>query len=150
MRKLPLVLVLVTMAATAATIKDLTLVPGKLPAGCQAADGKYPVDIQTAMLYDDYQIYKSLMPDLADKGYQSFECDHDKATLFFFHYKSPEDRAKAEKGIRPLLWGEPNPSREHPELIKSYDNVLVVISTRKSGEKLAKALDDRASESLKK
>src|SRR5579871_3657183 len=132
------VLLLVTVMsapAFAAGIKDVILSPDKLPSGCKTIDGQYPVDIQISILYD-YKVYKDLLPELADKLAQSFECDGEKASLFFFQYKSSGDRTKSEHFIRPLLWGGDKPSREHPELIKEYDNILVIVSARKTAEKL--------------
>ena len=47
---------------------------------------------------------------------------------------------EAERGIRPLLWGEDHPTPEHPEKIEHVENVLIVVSFEKVPDLLLAAI----------
>jgi hypothetical protein len=105
-------------------------------------NGVFPVDMQTAILWNKPDLYKSLIPSPVAKLAQSFAChnDKDKGTIFFFQYANEADRAKASAFIKPLLWGEPGPTAIHPEQVLEAGELLTVVSFEKTSKALVAAL----------
>jgi len=66
----------------------------QLPAECKAVDGSFPVDMQTAILWDKPELYKSVIPVPTAKSAQSFACHGDKGTVYFFQFGSEAQRKK--------------------------------------------------------
>jgi hypothetical protein len=128
-----------TTAATA-----LGLRPEQVPTDCKTVDGYFPVDIQTAILWDKTDLYKSLIPLPIAKNAQSFACKGDRGTVYSFQYGDEAKRKSAAAFIRPLLWGEPGPTAEHPELVLEAGDVLTVVSFRKTPKSLLAALQGSA------
>ncbi len=62
----------------------LGLKPEQVPAECKAVDGYFPVDMQSAILWDKPDLYKSVIPVPTAKNAQSFACHGDKGTVYFF------------------------------------------------------------------
>ena len=116
------------------------LTPAETPKGCSAIDGKYPTDIQTAILYDRYDVYKETLPPLSGKGAQSFLCGRDKGTVYYFEYSSSADRERAGNFVRGLLWGGDHPSADHPEQIENAQNLLLILSFKKVPDTLLAAI----------
>jgi hypothetical protein len=116
------------------------LKPSEIPKECKAIDGKYPADLQTAILYDRYDIYKGTLPSLSGKQSQSFQCGRQKGTVFYLEYPNTADRQKAETFVRPLLWGEDHPTADHPEQIEHVESILLVISFEKVPSSLLAAI----------
>jgi hypothetical protein len=120
---------------------DAAMLKGlEIPKECKAIDGKYPTDLQTAILYERYDIYKGTLPQLLGKQAQSFKCGRQKGTIFYFEYSSAADRQKAEDFIRRLLWGEDHPNADHPEQIEHAENLLLVIAFEKAPDVLLAAI----------
>jgi len=136
-----LLLGLVGQSQTAAPTA-LSLKPEQIPADCQAVDGRFPVDIQTSILWDKPDLYKSLIPLPIAKYAQSFTCHDDKGTVFFFQFGSNADHERAGAFIKPLLWGESGPTTDHPELVLEAGNLLTVVSFRKTPKSLLAALQN--------
>jgi hypothetical protein len=112
---------------------DAAMLKGsEIPKDCKVIDGKYAADLQTQILYERYELYKSLLPPLAGRQAQSFKCGKQKGTIFYYEYSSQADRVEAEGGIRRLLWGEDHSTPEHPEQIEHVENVLLVVSFEKA------------------
>ena len=112
---------------------DAAMLKGsEIPKDCKVIDGRYATDLQTQILDKRYDLYKSMLPPLAGKQAQSFECGKQKGTIFYFEYSSQADRAQAEEGIRHLLWGDDHATPEHPEQIEPVENVVLVFSFEKA------------------
>jgi hypothetical protein len=118
----------------------LGLRPEQVPTDCKTVDGYFPVDIQTAILWDKTDLYKSLIPLPIAKNAQSFACQGDKGTVYSFQFGDEAKRKTAGAFIKPLLWGEPGPTAEHPELVLEAGEVLTVVSFRKAPKALLAAL----------
>jgi len=108
----------------------------EIPRNCKIIDGKYATDLQTQILDEHYDLYKSLLPPLSEKQAQSFKCGKQKGTIFYYEYSSQAHRGEAERGIRRLLWGEDHSTPDHPEQIEHVENVLIVVSFEKVPELL--------------
>jgi len=96
----------------------------EIPKDCKVIDGKYAAGLQTQILYERYELYKSLLPPLAGRQAQSFKCDKQRGTIFYYEYASQANRVEAEGGIRRLLWGEDHSTPEHPDGLednRTYD-----------------------------
>jgi hypothetical protein len=78
---------------TAASALGLT--PEQVPTGCKTVDGYFPVDIQTAILWDKTDLYKSLIPLPIAKNAQSFACQGDKGTVYSFQFGDEAKRKTA-------------------------------------------------------
>jgi hypothetical protein len=145
MRSLAFVIVLVALLrptvhsqATAASVLGLT--PQQLPTDCTTIDGYFPVDVQTAILWEKTDLYKSVIPLPISKNAQSFACRADKGTVYSFQFADDAKRKTAAAFIKPLLWGEPGPTPDHPELVLEAGDVLRVVSFRKTPKALLSAL----------
>jgi hypothetical protein len=123
---------------TAAGVSGLR--PERVPTDCKTVDGYFPVDIQTAILWDKTDLYKSVIPLPIAKNAQSFACRGDKGTVYSFQFGDEAKRKTAGAFIKPLLWGEPGPTAEHPELVLEAGDVLTVVSFRKAPKALLAAL----------
>jgi hypothetical protein len=139
-----IVLVLLELSAQSQTAVPtaLGLRPEQIPADCKSVDGGFPVDIQTSILWDKPDLYKSLIPLPIAKYAQSFACHDDKGTVFFFQFASNADRERAGAFIKPLLWGESGQTAGHPELVLEAGNLLTVVSFRKAPTSLLAALQN--------
>jgi hypothetical protein len=139
-----IVLVLLELSAQAQTAVPtaLGLRPEQIPADCKSVDGSFPVDIQTSILWDKPDLYKSLIPLPIAKYAQSFACHDGKGTVFSFQFASNADRERAGAFIKPLLWGESGPTARHPELVLEAGNLLTVVSFRKAPTFLLAALQN--------
>jgi hypothetical protein len=124
----------------AAAPNPLSLRPEQIPADCKAVDGDFPVDIQTAILWEKTDVYKGLIPVPIAKAAQSFSCQGDKGTVYVFQFENEGKRKRAAVFIKPLLWGETGPTAEHPELVLEIGSVLSVVSFRKVPRELLAAL----------
>jgi len=120
---------------------DASMLQGsEIPKNCKVIYGKYATDLQTQILYERYELYKSLIPPLSGRQAQSFKCGKQQGTIYYFEYSSQADPMEAERGIRPLLWGEDHPTPEHPEKIEHVENVLIVVSFEKVPDLLLAAI----------
>jgi hypothetical protein len=116
-----------------------------VPAECRLVEGTFPVDMQIAILYEHYDTYKKILPPLADKQAQSLRCSKESGTIYYFAFADAESRERAEKFIRPLLWGADHPTGEHPEQIEHGGNLLVVISFKKAPPGILEAIRSKLS-----
>jgi hypothetical protein len=114
----------------------LGLTAEQVPSDCKIVDGSFPVDIQTAILWDKTDLYKSLISLPIDKNAQSFSCAGDRGTVYSFQFADEAKRKTAAAFIKPLLWGEPGPTPDHPELVLEAGAVLTVVSFRKAPKSL--------------
>lgn len=114
----------------------------QVPAECNAVDGSFPVDMQTAILWDKPDLYKSVIPVPTAKNAQSFVCYGDKGTVYFFQFGSEAQRKTAATFIKPLLWGESGPTADHPELVLESGAVLSVVSFRRTPKSLLASLQN--------
>lgn len=110
----------------------------QIPNDCKEIEGNYPVDMQTTILWARTDLYKDEMPVLA-KNAQSFNCHGEKGTVYQFQFATEEQRTSSAHFVKVLLWGEPKPSEEHPELVLENGSVLTVLSFRKSPPSLLAA-----------
>ena len=124
-----------TSATTALGLK-----PEEVPADCKVVDGSFPLDMQTAILWEKPELYKSVIPLPTAKSEQSFVCHGDKGTVYFFQFGSEAQRRTAATFIKPLLWGEPGPTADHPELVLESGTAMTVVSFRKTPQSLLAAL----------
>jgi hypothetical protein len=120
----------------------LGLKPEQIPTDCKAVDGYFPIDIQTAILWQKTDLYKSVMPIPVSKNAQSLTCQGNKGTVYFFQFASEADRKTAAAFIKPLLWGESGPTADHPELVLELGDIVSVVSFRKASKPLLAALQN--------
>ncbi len=129
-----------TPALRSQSASALGLKPEQIPADCKSIDGSFPTDIQTSILWDKPDLYKSVIPLPIARNAQSFSCQGEKGTVYSFQFESEAKRKTAAAFIKPLLWGEPAPTAEHPELVLEAGDVLRVVSFRKAPKSLLAAL----------
>jgi hypothetical protein len=114
----------------------LGLTAEQVPSDCKIVDGSFPVDNQTAILWEKTDLYRNLIPLPTDKNAQSFSCAGDRGTLYSFQFADEARRKTAAAFIKPLLWGESGPTQDHPELVLETGAVLTVVSFRKAPKSL--------------
>jgi hypothetical protein len=149
LKSFPALVVLVTLLTPAVRSQTTAasawgLRPEQVPTDCKTLDGYFPVDIQTAILWEKTDLYKSLIPLPIAKNAQSFACQGDKGTVYSFQFGDEAKRKTAAAFIKPLLWGESGPTAEHPELVLEAGDVLKVVSFRKTPKSLLAALQGSA------
>jgi hypothetical protein len=128
-----------TTAASAPGLK-----PEQIPGECKPLDGYFPVDIQTEMLWQKTDLYKNVMPLPVSKNAQSFQCQGNQGTVYFFRFSNQADRKTAAAFIKPLLWGQSGPTADHPELVLEAGDVVSVVSFRKVPKPLVAKLQSGA------
>jgi hypothetical protein len=84
----------------------LALRPDQVPTDCSMVDGSFPVDIQTAILWEKPDLYQTVIPPPIAKNAQSFAGQGDKGTVYSFQFSDAPKRKTAAAFIKPLLWGE--------------------------------------------
>jgi len=147
MRSLVSLIVLVALFSSRAHSQTtaagaLGLKPEQIPADCKAVVGYFPIDIQTAILWQKIDLYKSVMPLPVGKTAQSFTCQGNKGTVYFFQFGNEAERKTAAAFIKPLLWGESGPTPDHPELVLEVGDIVSVVSFRKTPKLLLAALQN--------
>jgi hypothetical protein len=130
-------------------LASVLLSQSEVPAECSLIEGTFPVDIQTAILYEHYDTYKKMLPPLVDKQAQSLRCKKETGTIYYFAFEDAAGREHAEKFIQPLLWGADHPTGEHPEQIEHGGNLLVVISFKKAPSDVLEAVRSKLSSRTK-
>ncbi len=107
---------------------------------CRIEDKPYSVSIQARTFYATVQkespLYGIHSP---RKAYQTFNCHGVKGTMYYYEYRSRADLEGVMPMVQGFIWGKDGPSQQHPELLESVDNVLVIISSHHP-EKLKKIL----------
>jgi hypothetical protein len=143
-------LLLVLLVVPARMVYSQAAAPGTLglqteqvPSECKSVEGNFPVDIQTAILWDKTELYKSVVPLPIAKRAQSFACQKQKGTVYFFQYSSQQERETAAKFIKGLLWGEPGPTSVHPELVLEGGDLMTVVSFQQVPKTLLRALQEK-------
>ncbi len=143
------VLVLAAVASSSARAAgagkvSILLKQDEVPPGCTIVDGAFAADVQTQVLYD-YGAYEGFLPAPQAKAHQSFECDGQKGTLFYFAYANEQQRRGVSSFARAVLWGEDHPTPMHPELVVDGGPFLVVVSFRQAPTGLVAALQRKVS-----
>jgi len=123
---------------------SILLKQDEVPPGCKLVDGTFATDLQTEILYD-YSAYKGHLPVPRRKDHQSFECDGQKGTLFYFAYANEQEGRSMSSFARAVLWGEEHPTPMHPELVVDGGPFVVVVSFRLAPAGLVKALQTKIS-----
>lgn len=95
----------------------------RVPNDCKEIKGNYPIDMQTTILWARTDLYKDEMPVLA-KNAQSFNCHGEKGTVYQFQFATDAQRTSSAHFVKVLLWGEPEPNEEHPELVPENGSVF--------------------------
>jgi hypothetical protein len=82
--------------------------------------------IQSKLLYDDPSMYSFILGNLKEKGFQTFKFEGQTGSILYFIFDKQTNDSKGF--IEGLLWGGNKPTKEHPEEIIMYGNVLIIIS----------------------
>ena len=123
------VVALCSSGIAAKSIEDVMIDPGALEPDCTAIEGEHAVSLQAVTHYATVE-QRSLFGDPPDaKEYQSFDCGGTKSTIYYYQYRSKSDLKAAQPYTEGKIWGGDGPSRDHPELILTVDNLLVIISS---------------------
>src|SRR2546428_3623136 len=113
------------------TLEDVKLEPKVLAPGCSPINGEHAVSLQAATHYATIEKAPAvLFKPPTRKAYQSFKCGGSKSTIYYYEYASKADLEAARGFTEGTIWGGKEPTADHPELIITRDNVLVVISSR--------------------
>lgn len=123
---------------------SILLKQDEVPPGCKLVDGTFATDVQTEILYD-YGAYERLLPVPQGKAHQSFECDNQKGTVFYFAYANEQERRRVSSFARAVLWGEDHPTPMHPELVLDGGPFLVVVSFRQAPTEMVTVLQKKVS-----
>jgi hypothetical protein len=82
--------------------------------------------IQSKLLYDNPSMYSFILGNVKEKGYQTIKFKGQTGSILYFIF---DKETSGSKGfIEGLLWGGSKPTKEHPEEIIMYGNVMIIIS----------------------
>jgi hypothetical protein len=82
--------------------------------------------IQSRLLYDDPSMYSFILGNLKEKAFQTFKFEGQTGSVLYFIV---DKETSGSKGfIEGLLWGGSKPTKEHPEEIIMYGNIMIIIS----------------------
>ena len=82
--------------------------------------------IQSRLLYNDPSMYSFILGNLKEKGFQTITFEGQTGSILYFIFDKETNTSKGF--IEGLLWGGNKPTKEHPEEIISYGNVLIILS----------------------
>lgn len=133
-----MLLVLGFASVARASLRDYRLASTDFPpATCHWISGTYAIGPRPDLFYD-YTKYAGVLPPLVHKDLESFECNGQKGTLYYYEYASDHDRDNAELFAKPVL------SQDNPKLqIKDWPNGFVVVSFKDPPAVLLEILDKK-------
>jgi hypothetical protein len=121
-----------SLAGVAQKLDSLKLSAKEIPANYKATDNLLCKSIQVELLYENPEVYKSMMGNVVRKEFQSFQSDNDEGTILYIEY---EKNIEGWKGfLDGLLWGGNKPTKDHPEEYIIKNNILVIWSFQKKSE----------------
>ena len=92
------------------------------------SDELHLYSMQTTILYNNPDIYSSILGQCVAKEYQSLTNGDEKGSILFFQFDSNIE-GKGISFLTGLLYGDTEkPSNAHPEVIKAKDNTLILYS----------------------
>lgn len=98
---------------------------------CDSIEGEYPVSIQAAVEFElAGESGRSIRSAPLTKSIQSFECGKERATIYWYEFAADVDVSAVVEDLKAVIWGEPRPSKMHPERILAIDRVVAVISAK--------------------
>lgn len=124
-----LIVVCGALASHAATVDELLLNPHKLK-GCSEINGEHAVTAEASTHYAMAKDVPTTGAPVWKKRFQSFDCEGETSTIYFYQYPTERDVERARRPIEAMIWEGDEPSAEHPELIFTVDNVLIVVSSK--------------------
>lgn len=114
------------------TLEEVQVRPAEVKFVCQPIEGSHPVSIQAAVQFKiagDDPSSSIIYGEPTSKSYQSYKCGTIKSTIYYYQYSDSEEIKNHLMGIKASLWGGDGPTKMHPELMLTIDNVLVVVSS---------------------
>jgi epoxyqueuosine reductase len=121
-------------------IDKVLLTAPELPAACQMIEGSHPVRSEDQVFYD-HGVHSDMLPLVLSTRNQSFRCNGDKGTLYYFEYADNGAREKAEHAARLTFWGTANkPTERRPEQVFHWTRFLMILSFKNPQKELLTAL----------
>jgi len=115
-------------------IDSLEIRPEELSGVCEPIEGQNAVSLQAAVQFDlsgPDEPAAFLYGRPKAKAFQSFDCGGERSTIYYYEFGGSKELTSHLGGIKAVIWGEDGPTRMHPEAILDFDNVLVVVSSRR-------------------
>jgi hypothetical protein len=128
------------------SMDSLKLVGKEIPENYALTAKNNCLSIQACMLYDNPEIYGTLIGKLKSKQVQNFDNKKDKGCIMYFEF---EDGFKGEGFLDGLLWGGDKPTKEHPEEYYAKGKFLIIWSFKK-GSLITKTSKDKITKMLEK
>jgi|GEM_PF-2050096 len=110
---------------TKLTIEDIKITIGELPSEYLFTENSNVISIQASMLYDNPNLYQSIIGKVTRKDIQNIENKNDKGSIIYFEF---ENEFKQKGFLEGLLWGGKKPTKENPETFISRGKYLIIIS----------------------
>ena len=139
------VVFLLTIKSSGQSLDTLKLSDAEIPQGYSLTRENNCISIQACTLYDNPEMYGSLIGKLKSKQIQNFDSKKDKGSIMYFEF---EDGFKGEGFLGGLLWGGDKPTKEHPDEYYAKGKFLIIWSFKK-GSLLTKASKDKIKARLK-
>jgi hypothetical protein len=95
-------MVLVCSTAHARELERYLIGPEDLPSNCQRLTELFPLNEKVSKFHEG-TVYRSVVPAPIDRHTQSFDCDGQKGTLYFYQYPTENDKEQALLFARPVL-----------------------------------------------
>ena len=121
------------------SIDSLQLANKEIPESYSLTNDNNCISIQACTLYDNPEMYGTLLGKYKAKRIQSFNNKKDKGCIMYFEF---EDVFKGEGFLGGLLWGGDKPTKEHPEEYYAKGKFLIIWSFKK-GSVITKVSKDK-------
>lgn len=134
-----------TIKTIGQSIDSLQLTNKEIPENYSLTKENNCISIQARTLYEDPEMYGTLLGKFKAKRIQNFDNKKDKGCIMYFEF---EDGFKGEGFLDGLLWGGDKPTKQHPEEYYAKGKFLIIWSFKK-GSIISKISKDKTQGLLK-
>jgi hypothetical protein len=121
-----LVIVLTNHFAAAQSLDSMMLKDAEVPQGYKKSTELICATPHACSLYDQVDLYESLLGKVTTKTFQSYNKKGDKGSILYFEFDKP---FTAQGFLNGLLWGnETKPSRAEPDEYFAKGKMLIIWS----------------------
>ena len=111
-------------------LDEIVLPMTALPSVCKADETAHAVSVQATTFYSEkYDEQIARVKSVARQA-QPIRCGENAGVIYYYEYATKEDVRTVLAFLKPFIWGEKGPTSLHPEIIDTWDNIIVITSFR--------------------
>lgn len=128
-----LFILLITLSSNlfAQNFEKLKLTENEIPNGYKLTKESKCISIQACTFYESPGMYSGLIGKVKSKEIQNFENKKDSGSIMYFEFEKDFEMKGFLEG---LLWGGKKSTKEHPEEIFVWKNILIIWSFSQNSE----------------